>query len=102
MMRIIALTKTTTGSVSTVPWPRQGIGSPSRTIQPTALAGPSAGGLFTEDSGPIESRSKRFGELLLPPPRNDRSLTALMIADAARYVRAQPETAGLPWTRSSP
>src|ERR1035437_10179816 len=37
MMRIIALTKITTGSVSTVPWPRQVIGSPSRTIQADGL-----------------------------------------------------------------
>jgi hypothetical protein len=61
--------------------------------------------LFTEDGGPSRSRSKRFGE---PPvsasafpsdplkcatgPGHDRGRCPL-------YVRAQLETAGLPWTQ---
>jgi hypothetical protein len=62
------------------------------------------GGLFTEDGGPAKSRSKRFGEppASASPPRAIRpNAPPGRVHDRGRcplYVRAQLETAGLPWT----
>jgi hypothetical protein len=62
-------------------------------------------GLFTEDGGPSKSRSKRFGEApaSASPPQTIRpNAPPDRVHDRGRcplYVRAQLETAGLPWTQ---
>ena len=56
------------------------------------------GRLFAKDGQPSNSRSKRSGEPLLLPPRRPPG----RVHDHGRcplYVRAQLETAGLPWTQ---
>jgi hypothetical protein len=52
----------------------------------------------------VKPGSQRIGEPLTPPlvqsdPTAFGHPTGFMIADAVRYVRAQLETAGLPWTQ---
>ena len=75
-----------------------------QTLDPPVIF-PEPDGLLTEDSGPSKSRRKRFGEppASASPPRAIRpNAPPGRVHDRGRcplYVRAQLETAGLPWTQ---